>query len=42
MAVTIAPDPQLVLATLGISDVIDVPPVGGGMSGAVLWRIHRQ
>lgn len=37
-----APDPQLVIAKLGISDVIDVQPVDGGMSAAVLWRIRRE
>ena len=36
------PDPQLVIQTVGIGAIIDVQPVGGGMSGAVLWRILRE
>ena len=42
MAVITAPDPRRVIETAEISGVLHVQPVGGGMSGAVLWRIHRE
>ena len=42
MAVTSAPDPQAVIDAAGITAVIGVEPVGGGMSGAALWRVRRQ
>ena len=37
-----APDPQLVIDAAGITGATGVEPVGGGMSGAVLWRVRRQ
>jgi len=40
--VTTAPDPRFVIETVGISGVVDVQPVGGGMSGAILWRVRRE
>lgn len=36
------PSPAVVLATLEIGGVVEVVPVAGGMSGALLWRVRRE
>ena len=37
----IAPTPDEVIAALDLGDATQVLPVGGGMSGAILWRVQR-
>ena len=35
------PIPENVLTAIGVADTTDVTPVGGGLSGANLWRVSR-
>ena len=35
------PTPETVLAAIGVADATGVTPVGGGVSGAILWRVSR-